>query len=296
MKVTDICLCLLVALLWGFNYLVIKTAVMAFGPMTAMTIRYILVTIVLFPFLLRLPRALYWPTFKVSVVLGFLYFAFFCWGTAHISASLAAVILQLQVPFGMIFSMMLLKEPPSRSGIVGTVFAFIGVFLAIGKIEWSATLLAVIFLLIASACWGYGSILIRHLKLNIHPLTLNAAIACFSLPFFIVSTLVMEPHASLRLVHVPVIAWAAMGYMVLIATIFCYGSWFKLIQRYSVAMVIPVMLLVPVFAILSGRIFLHEAISLKLILGTAITLGGIALVILPGSLAAIRRRQVARFQ
>lgn len=289
MAYRDIFLCLLIALFWGFNYIAVKVAVGDFEPMTAMMIRYALVSLCLFPFFIRMPRNLYWPVFKVGMFIGAIYFGLFFWAARELSVSLASIILQLQVPFSLIFSLLFLKEPPSFLGVAGTILAFVGVFCAIGKVEWEGDFFAILLLFLAAASWGYGNILVRRLKLSVDPLTLNAGIACFSLPFFVILVLIMEPHAIKAITHVPLIAWGAQAYMVLIGTIFCYSAWFKLIHRYNVVMIIPSMLLVPIIAIFFSRLFLNEAITLQLVIGAAITLIGVALVVLPKSIAAFRK-------
>lgn len=136
MNIRDILLCILITFFWGLNYVMVKVAVTSFDPLTAMLLRYVLVVIFLLPFILKTPRNLYLPIFKVGMVFGVAYFGLFFYSAREVSASLASVILLLQSPFAMICAMLFLKEPPSPSAIVGTCVAFIGVFFAIGKVEW----------------------------------------------------------------------------------------------------------------------------------------------------------------
>ena len=291
MKFHDILLAFVIALLWGFNYVAVKSSVIAFQPLTAMAFRYLCVVLFLLPYLLKLPRQHYLPLFKISLTLGTLYFGFFFWAAHHVSASLAAVILQLQVPFSVIFSCIFLKESPGPLAILGTLIAFLGVFYAVGELAWqSHQLLSIILLFAAAMSWAYGNIMVRRMRLNLDALSLNAGIAFCSLPFFIISSFIMEPGAIGHVVHIGLKPWAFLFYMVIVSTLFCYSNWFRLLQTYNVALVTPFMLLVPIFALFCDHWFLNEPMTHYLVVGGGITVLGVGLVVLPKSIHHIIKK------
>lgn len=290
MNIRDLLLCLLITFFWGLNYVMVKVAVMGFDPLTAMLLHYCVVVILLSTFILRIPRFLYWPLFKLGMVFGVAYFGLFFYAAKELSASLAPVVLLLQTPFALICAMIFLKEPPALSSILGTIIAFIGVVFAIGPIEWNGSLFAVLLLILAAAVWGYFNMMVRRLRLQVDPLTLNGGISLVSLPVFFILVVVAEPHPIPRIIHANLWAWVSIFYMALIATIFCYSSWFKLIHKYSVAMISPFMLLTSVFGILMSRIFLREPVTLNLAIGAILALSGISLVVLPSSIRAFQQK------
>ena len=59
-----------------------------------------------------------------------------------------------------------------------------------------------------------------------------------------------------------------------------YGIWYRLLQRYPVTTVLPLSLLAPTFGVLCGIFMLGEPASLEKLSGAAITLAGVAIVIL----------------
>lgn len=290
MNFRDILLSLLIALCWGFNYLAVKESTADFGAMTALFLRYVLVILILIPTIIKIPRSLYMPIFKVAMVFGIGYFGLFFYAANAVSASLASVILQLQIPFTLILSVLLLKEEVPLISWLGVILAFIGVLFAIGKISWMGALFADGLLVLAAALWAYFNIMVRQLKLRVDPMALNAGIALFSAPFFLICMFISEPHLLKHMAHAGIISWASIFYMSVISTIFCYYHWFKLIHRNGVAIITPFSMLATVFAIIFGHLLMKDALTPHLILGTGLTLGGIGLIVLPKSLKALHRR------
>ncbi|MBV8138133.1 MAG: DMT family transporter [Deltaproteobacteria bacterium] len=72
-------------------------------------------------------------------------------------------------------------------------------------------------------------------------------------------------------------AWLALGYTVLFGAVIGFGLRFWLIGRCSLARVAPFALLQTVFAIGTGIIFLHERVSVPLLAGASVCIGGVAL-------------------
>lgn len=292
MLIRDVFLSVLVALLWGFNYVATKVSTMAFDPMTAMFLRYLCVIVPLSPILIKIPRHFYGPIAKVSLIFGVGYFGLFFYAAHELSASLTAIILQLQIPFSMLLSALLLQETIPLIAWSGMALAFMGVFLAVGKISWQGNLFPVLLLSLAALSWGYFNVLIRRLKLKIDPLSLNAGIAAFSLPFFLMLVWLMEPMPLSRISHANFNAWLCVLYMGLVATIFCYSKWFVLIQRYGIALITPFAMLTPIFGVITGHYFLGDPLMPHLVFGIILTIAGIGLIVLPSSLRAWRERKI----
>jgi len=67
----------------------------------------------------------------------------------------------------------------------------------------------------------------------------------------------------------------ALAFIVGPSTLFAFAVWNDLLQRFSTAIVTPFALLVPVFGMLCGAIFLDETISLLAMLGSAVVFAGL---------------------
>ena len=75
-------------------------------------------------------------------------------------------------------------------------------------------------------------------------------------------------------------AWIAVVYMALAVTVFGYGIWYHLLQRYQVSQLIPLSLLAPTFGVIFGIVLLDEAATFEKLFGGAMTLVGVAVVTL----------------
>jgi len=63
----------------------------------------------------------------------------------------------------------------------------------------------------------------------------------------------------------------AAGYAALAVTVLAHGQYFNLIKRYDVSLVVPLTLMVPVFACVLGVVFLKETIFLRYYIGAALS-------------------------
>jgi len=78
-------------------------------------------------------------------------------------------------------------------------------------------------------------------------------------------------------------AYAAMG-----VSILAHGQYFNLIKRYDVSVVVPLTLMVPVFACILGVIFLKETIYLRYYIGAALILPCVYIIAKRGKLVPLK--------
>jgi O-acetylserine/cysteine efflux transporter len=72
--------------------------------------------------------------------------------------------------------------------------------------------------------------------------------------------------------------WWSVLYLGLIMTALGYYFWNTLIRTYEIEKVAPFLLLLPVFSLLGGIVFLEELVSLVKIIGGLIVILGVAFV------------------
>ena len=121
--------------------------------------------------------------------------------------------------------------------------------------------------LCAAACWGAGNIINRRItqKRSINQLSLVVWSALIPpIPFFAASYWLEGGSAIFdHLMHIQMPSVLAVAYLAFIATIYGYVAWGKLLQRYPVAQVAPLTLLVPLVGLLCARLFLGEDLNLS---------------------------------
>jgi O-acetylserine/cysteine efflux transporter len=275
----DVFLCTLTAVLWGFNYLAVKVGVAAFSPINTMFLRFIIVSLVLAPWIIRVPKKQWRPLFKLSVIMGTIYFSLFFIGTAGVSAGEAAIVMQMQVPFAAVISAFVFREKLTFKIFIGIVIAMVGVIVTIGLPQHSQSMKPILFLIAASFFWALGNIQAKKIG-DMHPFVLNGAMALMAAPQLLILSLIFEPGAIASVGHANLKDYAALFYMALISNITCYSIWFKMLQRHAVNKVMPFNLLVPIVAVIASDIFTHASISFHVLLGCILCVFGLALVLI----------------
>jgi O-acetylserine/cysteine efflux transporter len=267
---------LLVALLWGVQFVTSKYGVDVFPPLLFVTLRFAAVGLLLLPFAGRPSRREIAAAATISVFFGGLCFGLFFVGLHLGVAGLSAVIVQLMTPFTVLFAWPLLSERPSLRVVVGVGVAFAGVAPALTDPGEPVSLVAVLMVMGGAASQAFGNVLIKRFG-PLQPMRLMAWLSLFTVPQVGVGSALFETGQQAELRNADVLAWLALGYSVLFGAVIGFGLWFWLIGRCSLARVAPFALLQTVFAIGSGILFLHEKVSVQLLAGACICIGGVVL-------------------
>lgn len=280
MRPRDVALALAVVLLWGVNFVVIKLGLVGVSPFVLGGLR-MLVTAVPAVFLLprpRLPFRLY-AGFALFSFLG--QFTLLFWAIkVGMPSGLAAVVQQSQVFFTVVLAAMVLGERPRPLHVLGTGIAAAGLaWLALTR-GTTFPLAGFVLTLCGAASWAVGNLVSR--SLSRHPVNALAFVAWSSLllpvPFFALGW-AFEGGAVVResLAALNARSWAAIAYLAFGATIAGFGLWNRLLKAYPAAQVTRFALLVPVVALICGRIVFGEQISAGQAAASALIVAGIAL-------------------
>jgi drug/metabolite transporter (DMT)-like permease len=183
--------------------------------------------------------------------------------------------------FGAIFAALWLGEMLTARKVIGLVLGIAGVVVtsSLGTVTVSViTVLAIAACLLAPACYGLAGAYIKK-RASAVP---SRAIAGGSqllggialMPFLLVSP---PPLSALNAtVVLLVIAFAVLCSAV------AYLIYYKLIADVGPTKALTVTFLIPIFAMLWGVLFLHEAVTVSMAAGAAIILAGTFLVAAPG--------------
>jgi drug/metabolite transporter (DMT)-like permease len=85
-------------------------------------------------------------------------------------------------------------------------------------------------------------------------------------------------------------AWIAVVWLGLLGSGLAFLTFFRLLGRWGATRTSLVAYLIPVFGLVLGAVVLRERVDLRLVLGTALVIGGIALVNLPARMWRPTRR------
>ena len=283
----------LVCLIWGLHFIVMKVTVGETAePLFYAARRMSIVAILMLPWL-KWHKALMWP------VLGYgaLNYAFMFPALGLTTASAAAITIELYVPFSIILSMIVFKDKIGRYKVLGILLAFTGVaIIAAAKPDETAGpyfLLGILLMVGAAMSEAVGAVLVKFLK-AIEPLQLLAWCA-------VIGSAVLWP-LSFILEDNQLEAFApenrhnfllALAYSALLVSIIAHGSYYWLLQRLPIYIVSSAGLMTTVIAVIASAMILKEALTLNLLLGGLITLGGIGLILARRNIAPSKTSSLA---
>ena len=276
MKFIHILMAIAVPLIWGAGFVVAKGAINEFPPILLMAFRF-LVTSMLLVWFVKPPIGQLRALFLIAIVASAIQYSLTFTGLRGLDAGFAALIVQLEVPFLVILGAILLGEKASLRKWMGIIIAFAGVGLLIGKVEFNNAWGSVALVVAGAFTWAVGQIFVRKLK-NIDGLTTTAWVAVFATPQLFVMSFIFETNQIESITKASMSIWLAVLYLGIIMTALGYYFWNTLIRTYAIEKVAPFLLLLPVFSLIGGVLFLGELISIAKILGGLIVILGVAFV------------------
>ena len=284
----DLVLALVVILVWGVNFAVIKVGVVGVPPLLLAALRFMLAA---FPALLffkapKVPLRLY-LLYGMTISVGQFSLLF---TAIHVGmpTGLASLVLQSQAFFTTLLAAFWLKERWQTNQMAGLVLAAVGLVL-IGSAHGLSMPLAGFLLTVAAAVmWSCGNIVTRAVG-RYGPMNQLAFVVWASLvppiPLLLLSTWVEGPAAmAAALQHFSWQTFAAVAYLAWAATLFGYGVWTGLLARYPANRVAPFTLLVPLVGLTTGWLAFGEALQPVHYAGGALLMAGLLLNLFGGRL------------
>lgn len=275
-------LALLVVVVWGLNFVVIKVGLHNMPPLMLAGLRFVLVA---FPALLFVAR----PKVPLSLLLGygltisFGQFAFlFCAIKFGMPAGLASLVLQAQAFFTIILGAGVFGERLQGKQLAGIALAVFGVLVLI---EASLTgqhipMIGFVLTLAAAFSWACGNIFNKKIMSHTsRPPVMSLVVWSALIPIipFMVASLIFEGPAPMlqSLVSIDLTTILSLLYLAFVATIVGYGIWGSLLGRYETWRVAPLSLLVPVVGMASAALLLGESLSLLQLGGAVLIMAGL---------------------
>lgn len=275
-------LALLVVVVWGLNFVVIKLGLHNMPPLMLAGLRFVLVA---FPALLFVAR----PKVPLSLLLGygltisFGQFAFlFCAIKFGMPAGLASLVLQAQAFFTIILGAGVFGERLQGKQLAGIALA---VFAVLVLIEASLTgqhipMIGFVLTLAAAFSWACGNIVNKKIMSHTsRPPVMSLVVWSALIPIipFMVASLIFEGPAPMlqSLVSIDLTTILSLLYLAFVATIVGYGIWGSLLGRYETWRVAPLSLLVPVVGMASAALLLGESLSLLQLGGAVLIMAGL---------------------
>lgn len=276
MKPIHIAMAVSVAVIWGMGFIVAKAALDQFSPILLMALRFTCTAICLC-FFFRPPVHLFKDLFWISLVSAAIQYSLTFNGLKGIDASTAALLVQLEVPFGLILAWMFLGDKLKLKQVAGMAISFLGAVFILGEPKLHGNLIYAFLVIGGAFTWACGQVMIKKLG-EINGFVFVTGVAMFAAPQLFIASWLFESGQVNQIQTADINAWAAVLYLGLIMTAVGYGFWYHLLGRYTINKVMPFLLLLPVTSVIGGVFLLGESLTEKIILGGGLAILGVAII------------------
>lgn len=277
MPARDLLLLLLINLVWGLALVAAAASLKHFPPLEFTWFRFMLVGLVLVPFL-KWHEGQMGRIFWIAMTGGTFNFALLFLGM-HLAGQVSTVAIagQLGVPFATILSIVLLNEVVRWKRWAGIALSFVGVVI-IGfdprVIDHLDGFLAVVA---CAAVGSVASILMRQIK-DVPVFQMQAWIATLSWPVLMLMSFAFESGQLEAVQTASIEHWGGVAYTALLSSLIAHAGFYYMLQRYEVSKISPFTLLSPLFTVIFGVVLLGEELTWRIVIGGAITLAGVLII------------------
>ena len=274
---SDLAMAISVPFIWAMGILFAKSAIEHFPPILLMAFRFFVASLIL-AWLVKPPIGQLGKIFAIAIVSAAIQYSLTFTGLKYLDASTASLIVQLEVPFLVILGALFLNERPGWVKWTGIGLAFGGVALISNGVRLEGNLSYAFLVALGGLAWAVGQIMVRQLR-DIDGLTVTAWVAVFAAPQLTVMSLIFEDAHLAAIQSAGPKVWLAVLYLGVVMTAIGYWFWYSLIRRHPVQLVGPFLLLLPVFAVIGGAVFLGEPLTANKLLGGLVVIAGVGLVV-----------------
>ncbi len=279
MNIKDTFVASLVPIFLGFGFVIAKPAFESFPPILLMGLRFMFAASILiwwFP----IPRGYLKKIFIASFIANTLQYSITYSGLNLIDASAAVLLVQTEVPFGVIFAYFMLKEKPTLRALIGISIAFVGVYILTGSPNLEGKFIGIGLTILGSATWALGQVLVKPLSKKINPIALVAWLALFSAPILIVFSAVLDGNTINYLSNAKFEHWIITIYIGFIMQPITYGCFYYVLKNNPLYKVLPIVTMgIPPTGLLAAIFLLGEKPTQELFIGGAIIIVGVILIV-----------------
>lgn len=281
-----------VYIVWGSTYFFIQRALEGFPPFFLGAFRFIIAGLLMLGWSLMQGEEVFsWKVMKPAIVTGLLLLfvgnGVIIWVEQFLPSAMVAIMVS-SAPLWFV----LLDKPKwsenlsNKSTILGLVIGFAGVILlfyekimaTMSSLNSSRDLLAMVLVVFSSMAWAGGSLYSKYNSVS-NSATVNSTWQMLAAGIaFIPGTFLSGEWASIDISAIPVNAWLATIYLILVGSIAGFSAYVWLLKVQPATKVSTYAYVNPVVAVLLGIFFAHESITPLQISGLIVILGSVLLV------------------
>ena len=279
MTIKDTLIASLVPIFLGFGFVIAKPAMDDFPPILLMGLRFTFAASILiwwFP----IPKGYLVKIFIASLVANTIQYSVTYSGLNLIDASAAVLLVQTEVPFGVLFAYFMLKEKPTIRSLIGIFIAFIGVYILTGSPSLDGKFLGIFLTILGSGIWALGQVLVKPLSKELNPLTLVAWLAVFSGPILILLSNIFDGNSINYIKSANMDSWIIAIYLGFFMQPITYGCFYYVLKNNPLYKILPIVTMgIPLTGLLAAIFLLKESPTTELYIGGSIILLGVILIV-----------------
>ena len=273
-------LMLLICIIWGFNFVAAKVGVGQLPPLLFTGLRFLILMLMLLPFLKLAPGRMRDIVF-IALFNGAIHFGLMFIGVSLTAASVVAVVVQLNVPFATILSIVFLGEIVKWRRWAGIAMTFMGVMVISFDPHVFDSLTGVLLSAAAALSGAIAAIFMRRLT-GVGVFQLQSWTAIITAPSLLLASLLFETGQLQAMADADLMIWGALLFTAFGASLIGHNGYYYLLQRYEVSVIAPLSLLSPILGVVFGIWILGEPLTSRIALGAAIAFAGVAILAIRG--------------
>jgi len=276
-KRQDLLLGLSVPVIWGAGFISAKAGLDQFPPILLMALRFTLAAAALVWFV-KPPWGQLGRIGLIALVSAAIQYSLTFTGLDGLDASIAIIVVQLEVPFAALLAALFLKDNLGWRRLFGMVLAFVGVGLIAGQPQSEQNMVPLFLVIGGAFSWAAGQVMIKTLN-PVGGLTLIAWVAVWAAPQLFVCSFLFEEGQLQAIREADAKGWGIVIYLGLVMTALGYTIWYHLLTKYDVNQVTPFLLLLPVTTVMGSVLILGETLTPIVITGGIVVIVGVAVIL-----------------
>jgi drug/metabolite transporter (DMT)-like permease len=273
-------------LIWGSTYLAIRYAVETIPPLYTAGLRHLIAGTILLAWCLAKRLRPTWAQVRASIIIAFFFFLIghgtLHWAEQKVPSGLASLLIASEPIWVFLLTAMAARRWRLNTPLLaGILLGFGGVGLLMGRSALNSgpgVFVGSLAIVLGALSWSVGIVYSRRSHLSGHPLLLSAlSLLAGSLQLLLVGTAVGE-YRGFSFAAVTLRSWLALLYLIVFGSVVAFTAYNWLLEHYSPTLVATHTYVNPIVAVLLGWLFAGEAVTLNVLLSTALVIGAVMLV------------------
>ncbi len=294
---------LLICVLWGSTWLVIKMGLESLTPFLSAGLRFS--TAALFFFIIIKIKNIKVATDKLSLKLYFAmgFFSFVVpfglvyWAEDFIPSGLASILFAAYPFFVIIFTKIFFEEEDvNKYKIIGSVLGFIGIIVIFSdgmQIDFGKEIFGYIAVILSAMLQGMIAVMIKKYGKKLNPVSMNLVPVFIAGIVLTILGLLVEDKSKLVFNFN---AFFSIVYLALFGTIATFSTYYWLMKRISVVLLSLSAFITPIVAVILGWLILGEVLTVRELIGSSLVLIGILFANLKGLISILYEKRVIKWK